>query len=145
VSGFEDVWAIGDNASVPDENGDPHSATAQTAVQQAEHLARNIARALAGRPLEPFRFNNSGALAALGCRTGVAKVIGFKLSGFAAWFLWRTVYLMKMPGIRRKARVAIDWTVDLLFGREFVQFGLPPHPPEPADAARPEDDVARTG
>ncbi len=136
VSGFEDVWAIGDNAFVPDEEGSPHSATAQTAVQQAEHLARNIARALAGAPLEPFRFDNRGALAALGCRTGVAKVFGIKLSGFAAWFLWRTVYLMKMPGLARKMRVAVDWTVDLLFGREFVQLGLRPdrEPSAPREA-----------
>jgi NADH dehydrogenase len=63
-------------------------------------------------------------LAALGCRTGVAKVFGVKLSGFPAWFLWRTVYLMKMPGWARKMRVAIDWTLDLFFTKDEVQLGL---------------------
>ncbi len=65
-----------------------------------------------------------GSLAALGCRTGVAKVFGLKLSGFAAWWLWRTVYLLKMPGLSRKLRVALDWTIDLVFSRDYVQLGV---------------------
>ena len=63
---------------------------------------------------------------ALGCRTGVAKIGPIKLAGFAAWFLWRTVYLMKMPGWGRRLRVALEWTIDLVFGRDDVQFGLRP-------------------
>jgi NADH dehydrogenase len=58
----------------------------------------------------------------------VAKILGFKLSGFSAWFLWRTVYLFKMPGLGRKVRLALDWTLDLLFRRDFVQLGV--HRPE---------------
>ena len=71
-------------------------------------------------------------LAALGCRTGVAKVFGVKLSGFPAWFLWRTVYLLKMPGFARKVRVALDWTLDLLFRPDFVQLGV--HRSSPPDS-----------
>jgi NADH dehydrogenase len=51
-------------------------------------------------------------------------VFGFKVSGFPAWFLWRTVYLMKMPGLARRLRVALDWTMDLLFPKDIVQLGL---------------------
>jgi hypothetical protein len=65
-----------------------------------------------------------GSLAALGCRTAVAKLFGVKLSGFAAWFLWRSIYLFKMPGWSRRLRIAIDWTLDLLFRRDYVQLGL---------------------
>lgn len=65
-----------------------------------------------------------GSLTALGCRTGVARIFGVKLSGFLAWFLWRTVYLVKMPGFARKVRVALDWTLDLVFRRDFVQLGV---------------------
>jgi NADH dehydrogenase len=61
----------------------------------------------------------------------VAKLFGVKLSGFAAWFLWRTVYLMKMPGIARKVRVALDWTLELAFPRDFVQLGV--HRPKLGD------------
>jgi NADH dehydrogenase len=54
----------------------------------------------------------------------VARVLGFKLAGFPAWFLWRTVYLMKMPGLARKARVALDWSMDLVFTKDAVELGL---------------------
>jgi NADH dehydrogenase len=48
-------------------------------------------------------------------------VFGLKLSGFLAWWLWRTVYLMKLPGLDRKIRVAVDWTLDLLLPSDIVQ------------------------
>ena len=80
--------------------------------------------ALRARPPQACRIRTRGALAALGCRTAVAEVIGVKLSGFPAWFLWRTVYLLKMPGFARRLRVALDWTMDLLFRSDTVQLGL---------------------
>ena len=79
---------------------------------------------LRGQPTQPCDIRSKGALAALGCRTGVAKVLGLKLSGFPAWFLWRTVYLLKMPGFARRVRIALDWTMDLLFRGDAVQLGL---------------------
>jgi NADH dehydrogenase len=79
---------------------------------------------LQGGPTRPFVYAPAGSLAALGCRTGVAKVFGVKLSGLWAWALWRTVYLMKMPGWPRRLRVALDWTNDLLFRRDYVQLGV---------------------
>jgi NADH:ubiquinone reductase (H+-translocating) len=124
VRGFDDLWAIGDSAANPGPDGVPYPATAQHAVQQGRHAARNIVRVLRGRSARPCDIRSRGALAALGCRTAVAKVFGFKLSGFPAWFLWRTVYLLKMPGWSRRLRVALDWTMDLLFPQDTVQLGL---------------------
>jgi NADH dehydrogenase len=124
VRGRDNVWAIGDCAVNVDPEGKGYPATAQHAVRQGKHLARNLLRAASGKEAVPFVYNSLGALAALGCRTGVAKVLGLKLSGFAAWFLWRTVYLLKMPGFARKVRLALDWTLDLLFRRDFVQLGV---------------------
>ncbi len=124
VEGLDGVWAIGDAAVNRDADGVPYPATAQHAVRQGQHLARNLVRALRGLEPEPCDIRSLGALAALGCRTGVAEILGVKLSGFAAWFLWRTVYLMKMPGVARRVRVALDWTVDLFFPRDPVQIGL---------------------
>jgi NADH dehydrogenase len=124
VQGSDHVWAIGDSAVNPGPDGRAYPATAQHAVRQGQHLARNLVRVLRGRSPLPCDIRSKGALAALGCRTGVAKVFGVKLSGFPAWFLWRTVYLMKMPGFARRLRVALDWTMDLLFPKDFVQLGL---------------------
>jgi NADH dehydrogenase len=124
VEGREHIWGIGDCAVNRDPEGNAYPATAQHAVRQGLHLARNLARAIRGQSAEPFIYTSLGSIAALGCRTGVARVMGIKLSGFAAWFLWRTVYLLKMPGWSRRLRVALDWTVDLLSRREFVELGI---------------------
>ncbi len=124
VEGHPNVWGIGDAAVNRDADGNPYPATAQHAVQAGRHAARNVDRVLRGMQPEPFDYSSKGALAALGCRTGVARVGPFKLRGFAAWFLWRTVYLMKMPGWSRRLRVALDWTADLVFRRDFVELGV---------------------
>ncbi len=120
----ERVWAIGDSAVNPGPDGIPYPATAQHAVRQGVHLADNLIRVIRGRGPLPCDIRSRGSLAALGCRTGVAEVFGIKISGFAAWFLWRTVYLLKMPGLSRRVRVALDWTMDLIFPRDHVQLGL---------------------
>ena len=133
VRGFENVWAIGDCAVIPDPGGRPYPATAQHAVREGAHLARNLARALAGKPLRPFVYTSRGSLASLGCRTGVARIFGIKLSGFPAYFLWRSYYWLRMPGLARKVRVALDWTAGLLFSRDLVQLGLHRRPGKPAD------------
>ena len=124
VKGYQNVWAIGDCAVNPDSEGKPYPATAQHAVGQGKHLARNLVRVLQNKPTIPCNLSSQGALAALGCRTAVAKIFGIKLSGFTAWFLWRTVYLFKMPGMARRVRIALDWTMELLFKRDFVQLGV---------------------
>ena len=59
-------------------------------------------------------------LACLGRRTVVAEICRFRFSGFFAWWLWRTIYLSKLPGLERKVRVAMDWTLDLFFPRDIV-------------------------
>lgn len=123
VTGYPGVWALGDCAVVPNpRTGTPHPPTAQHALRQAKTLARNIVAALDGRPPAPFTFTTIGQLAAIGKRTGVARMFGVNFSGFFAWWLWRTVYLAKLPRIEKKVRVAIDWTLDLLFAKDFVQF-----------------------
>jgi len=124
VRGMSNVWAIGDCAVNPDPRGGAYPETAQHAVRQAAHLARNIARALQGRPTLPCVIHSPGSLLAIGRRRAVAKVLGVKLAGFPAWFLWRSVYLLKMPGWGRRLRVALDWAVDLFFRRQIVQLGI---------------------
>ncbi len=124
VPGAEGVWGVGDCAVNPDPSGQAYPATAQHAVREGRHVARNILARLRGEPETPLRFTALGSLAALGCRSGVARVFGVRIAGLPAWFLWRSVYLMKMPGLARKVRVALDWTLDLLFRREIVQLGL---------------------
>lgn len=124
VQGCETLWAIGDCAVNPDPEGKPYPATAQHAVRQGQHLAHNLARVMRGDASEPCDIKSPGQLASLGCYRGVAKIYGLKFSGFPAWFLWRTVYLAKMPGWGRSLRVAIDWFMEFFFSLDFVQLGV---------------------
>ncbi len=115
------VWAVGDSAAIPDlVTGGMCPPTAQFALRQGRRLAKNIAAAIDGEAPQPFRFKTLGLLAGLGRRCAVAEVFGTRFSGFFAWWLWRTIYLMKLPGVERKLRVAIDWTLDLFFARDIV-------------------------
>ena len=43
------------------------------------------------------------------------------LTGFLAWFLWRTYYLARLPGLDRQFRVAVDWTLGLIFPRDIAE------------------------
>jgi NADH:quinone reductase (non-electrogenic) len=117
---WPNVWAIGDCAFVPDirNEGKSHPPTAQHAMREGKTVAQNITAALSGRRLRPFSFKTIGLLASIGRRMGVARVFGFNFSGFFAWWMWRTVYLSKLPGLDKKVRVAFDWTLDLLFPKD---------------------------
>lgn len=125
-------WAIGDNAGVPhpDKNDELCPPTAQFAIRQARTCAQNILAVINGQPPVAFRFKGLGMLASLGRRSGVAEVFGFRFSGFFAWLLWRLFYLASLPGVVRRLRVALDWTLDLLFPRDItqIQIGRPHRP-----------------
>lgn len=123
VPGWAGVWALGDCAVVPDRrSGKPHPPTAQHALREAKTAAANIVASLRGGAVRPFAFRTIGQLAAIGRRTGVARILGVNFSGFIAWWLWRTIYLSKLPTLEKKLRVAIDWTLDLVFAKDLVQF-----------------------
>jgi NADH dehydrogenase len=123
VPGRPGLWALGDCASIADKkSGRPYPPTAQHALRQGKVLGKNIAAALTGGTRKPFAFSTLGQLAAIGRRTGVANILGFKFSGFIAWWLWRTIYLSKLPRIEKKLRVTLDWTLDLVFSKDLVQF-----------------------
>lgn len=121
------VWAMGDCASIPNllEEGRPYTGTAQNAEREAKRLARNVLAVLRGQEPKPFLFRSLGEFIVLGDHVAVAQIKWFKFSGFLAWFLWRTVYLVKIPHWGRKARVVSGWTMDLLFGRSSVETETP--------------------
>ena len=122
MQGFPGLWAVGDCAMIPDPGGGFCPPTAQHASREGKVLASNIIASARREPLRPFRFKTLGLLASIGQRTGVARILGINFSGFAAWWIWRTIYLSKLPRIEKKVRVALDWTLDLFFSKDFVQY-----------------------
>jgi NADH:ubiquinone reductase (H+-translocating) len=129
VPGHPGVWALGDCAAVQDtKTGKPCPPTAQFALREAEVLARNIAAQLKGRPTRRFHFDSLGALCVVGHQNACAELTvpfardrSIRFSGLLAWFMWRTIYLSKLPGLERKIRVLMDWTIELFFPRDIVQ------------------------
>jgi NADH dehydrogenase len=125
VEGAENVWALGDCALVP--VGDRAAAsppTAQHATRQAKTAAHNIVASIRGGKKLASDFKDLGKLGALGHRSAVAEILGVPVSGFLAWWLWRTIYLLKLPGWGRRLKVATSWTLDLLLPAELVQLRL---------------------
>lgn len=140
-----EVWAIGDCAAIPDPDGNPYPPLAQHALREAKVLASNIEAAMAGRELSPFVYESKGTLASLGHFSGVGKLspnpkYPVKISGFVAWWVWRTYYMMQMPKLERRIRLIIDWTVALFFKNDVAKLDLYVEP-KPAmrtrDEARP--------
>lgn len=152
VDDWPNVWAIGDCARVPDVRnpGKYHPPTAQHAIREGRVVAQNIAATLSGRPLKSFSFKTIGLLASIGRRAGVARIFGFNFSGFFAWWMWRTIYLSKLPGLDKKIRVAFDWTLDLLFSKDVCAVhDLPAphefHRPEPTSVVMGENGNQQPG
>jgi len=116
------VWALGDCAEVPkSESRGTYAPTAQNATREGSTLARNIVSVLRGQQPQPFTFEPIGELALVGRHSGVAKLYGRHFSGFIAWAMWRAIYLSKMPGMAQRSRIAIDWMLDAIFGRELAE------------------------
>jgi NADH dehydrogenase len=139
VPDWPGVWALGDCALIPDQlTGGFHPPTGQHAMREAAVAARNITAAFRGTAKQPFRFKTIGLLAAIGRRTGVARILGFNFSGVIAWSLWRAVYLSKLPRIEKKVRVVLDWLLDIMFTKDLVQFQtVRGHTPGYAAVAQP--------
>jgi NADH dehydrogenase len=115
------VWALGDCAAIKTMAGATVPPTAQHAIREATTAAINVAAAVRGGRRAKFEFEGLGTLGSLGHGAAVAQIFGLKLSGFHAWLLWRGIYLMKMPGLNRKVRIATDWLLHALFPPELAQ------------------------
>lgn len=132
VPGHETLWVAGDCAAVPWQDGDEMKIappTAQFALRQGKVAGKNVAGVLRGAAPEIFKYRYMGQLATIGKRQAVAEVMGFHFRGFIAWWMWRTIYLGKLPGLARKLRVVIDWTFDLIFSRDISVLSPPPEEP----------------
>jgi NADH:quinone reductase (non-electrogenic) len=126
VEGRSGRWAVGDCALVTDPHtGGFYPPTAQHALKEGRLVARNVVATLYGGDKKKFDSKTLGQLAAIGHRRGVANILGLNFSGFVAWWLWRTIYLSKLPRLEKKLRVALDWTIDLFFTKDFVRVTPP--------------------
>ena len=111
VPGHDEIFALGDAASLAGPAGDRLPGLAAVAVQQGRYVAEVIARRVAGRPAPgPFRYRNLGALAVIGRSRAVANFGRVQLRGLPAWLFWSLVHLFLLEGFRNRAVVYVNWS-----------------------------------
>lgn len=92
IEGYDDIFVIGDcSAFIPEGEERPLPTTAQIAMQQGEHVAKNIQHILKGEPTENFNYVDRGTVASLGKYEGVGLVYGREVTGKKAAFLKRVI------------------------------------------------------
>jgi NADH dehydrogenase len=129
VTNHAGAWALGDCAAVIDsETKKPCPPTAQFALREAATIASNISATLKGSLVRDFHFRSLGALCVVGHQTACAELTvpfvrarSLRFSGLLAWLIWRGIYVSKLPGLERKIRVLIAWTLELFFPRDIIQ------------------------
>lgn len=123
VAAHPGLWAVGDCAyAINAHDGRPAPPTAQFGERAGAQCARNILRAMAGEPTRPFRYKPAGVACGIGGHSGVAELYGVRFSGFVAWWLWRSAFLVKIPSLAQKLKVGIDWAWELVFPRDLSHF-----------------------
>jgi len=145
VEGTNNVWALGDCAAIPMPDGEVCPPTAQFATRQGKTVAHNIVAAFRGGERKDFKFKELGKLAALGHRSAVAQMFGVNISGFFAWFMWRSIYLMKLPGWGRRLKLAASWTLDVVLPPDLVQLKLTSSTGISHEHFEPGEEVFRQG
>jgi NADH:quinone reductase (non-electrogenic) len=128
VEGMDGVWAIGDCAAVPDPSRNFSPPAAQYAIRQAKVAADNVAAELGIGEPRRYEYSSKTAFVNLGRYKAVGRLGRFTFSGFIAWWMARTYHLSQIPGMFRKLRAVIDWTVSLPFQRDLSEVGSIGHP-----------------
>lgn len=124
VPGRPEVYVIGDAAYL-EADGAALPMVAPVAIQQGKLAAHNIANGLSGAPLSNFKYKDPGSLATIGRSAAVARVKGFKFSGFIAWLVWLAVHLFWLIGFRNRLLVMINWASDYFFYERGVRIITP--------------------
>jgi NADH dehydrogenase len=110
----ENVFALGDCAACPWENGRNVPPRAQSAHQQASHLFGTIKRRLRGEAPTPFRYRDFGSLVSLGAYESVGTLMGFvsrgslRVEGLVAKLFYISLYKLHLWALHGFWRMALD-------------------------------------
>ncbi|MGB7678329.1 MAG: FAD-dependent oxidoreductase, partial [Nitrososphaeraceae archaeon] len=129
VLGFTDtITALGDCACITDPiTGKPYPPTAQHAIRQGKVAAINLISTIKGEEnrKKAIDYKTRGVMTLIGRRNGVGILLGYKVHGFTAWWVWRSYYLLNLPTVEKKLRVMVDWFIDLFFKRDVTRLKTP--------------------
>ena len=122
---FAEVFAIGDCCYlVNPQTNKPYPPTAQSAEAGAKTVAYNLQAIIKNKQKKKFEFSSRGQMAIIGKRSAIATIFGLHLHGYIAWWIWRTVYLSKIPKLDKRVRIFLDWTIDLFFDRDISRLKI---------------------
>ncbi|MBN6091999.1 NAD(P)/FAD-dependent oxidoreductase [Staphylococcus saprophyticus] len=103
IEGYDDIFVIGDcSAFIPAGEERPLPTTAQIAMQQGEHTAKNVKNILEGQPTNEFEYVDRGTVCSLGAHDGVGVVYGRDIQGKKAAFMKKVIdtrAIFKLGGI----------------------------------------------
>jgi len=112
IPNYDFAYAIGDIAA-----GYPMDA--QVAVKQARVVANNICKAIVNNSnYEKFNYRSMGKFLSLGRGNAAGQILNFGMIGSFVWFIWRTIYLSKMPTLSKKIYISITWALGLFYPRD---------------------------
>ena len=109
VPGHPEVFVAGDLVALAGPDGKPLPGVAPVALQEGEHAARTILRAIQGLPPEPFRYKDRGNMATIGRNAAIAEIGPLRLTGFVAWLAWLLIHILNLIGFRNRAMVMFQW------------------------------------
>jgi NADH:ubiquinone reductase (H+-translocating) len=120
VLGYQNIFAIGDIATVETLTyPQGHPMMAQPAMQQGKLLGENLIQLIQNKQMQPFEYNDKGAMATIGRNKAVVDLSKYHFSGVFAWFVWMFVHLFSLIGFKNKAVVFLNWVYNYIrFDRE---------------------------
>jgi NADH:ubiquinone reductase (H+-translocating) len=157
LEGNPEVFIVGDVAQMKagkDVNAYPngHPQLAPVAIQQGQHVGKNLNRLAKNTPLQAFSYFNKGVMATVGRSRAVVDLPFGNLTygGFMAWLSWMFIHLLYLVGFRNKAIVFTNWVYNFftydrgtrLIIRPFIKYATPKTSDEVSPSAPlPEPDA----
>ncbi len=118
VPQHDDIFVIGDTASVNDTHDYPVPGIAPAAKQMGAYVGAVIRRRLRdGAVPRPFVYRHAGSLATLGRRAAIADFGRVRLMGAIAWWTWGIAHIFFLIGTRGRVAVAWSWLWSFLAGQ----------------------------
>jgi len=115
ITGYPDIFIVGDLALSEGENGKPLPGVAQVAIQGGAYAAKTIRARLAGKKdTKPFHYFNKGDMAVIGRAAAVANIFGLHLAGLFAWLTWLFIHLIYIVEFQSRVLVFVQWGFEYL-------------------------------
>jgi NADH dehydrogenase len=114
VTGFPAVYAVGDAANIPDDDGSILPQLGSVAQQAGGWVGRNILADRGGDKHTPFEYHDKGILAMIGRRAAVAEIGEHRheLHGRVAFAAWLGVHAMLLANMGAELKAFTAWAED---------------------------------